>query len=53
MSPTVSPVAFGLAAKLNVTSQSSTPRCEPEAPMKRTSPGAKPLNGAALTLPVT
>jgi hypothetical protein len=28
------------------------PRWEPEAPRKSTSPGAKPLNGRALTLPV-
>lgn len=56
MSPTVSPVTFGLAAKLKVIAQSFNcwcgPRSQPEAPRKSTSPGANPLNGAALTLPV-
>jgi hypothetical protein len=52
MSPTVRPTALGLAAKLKVISQSSMPRWEPEAPRKSTSPGEKPLNGRALTLPV-
>jgi hypothetical protein len=52
MSPTVRSVAFGLAANLKAISQSSVPRCEPDAPRNSTSPRANPLNGAWLTRPV-
>ena len=51
MLPTERPETFGLAAKRKVISQSSSPRCEPEAPRNRTSPAAKPRNGAALSRP--
>jgi len=53
MSPIVRFVTFGLAAKRNVISQSPYPRRDPEAPRNSTSPAAKPLNAALLTLPVS
>jgi len=55
MLPTERPVWLGLAANRKVISRSSSalsPRFEPVAPRKSSSPTAKPLNSPALVLPV-